>query len=198
MGTLIERSREAVVAVGEGAIGLSVRLSQRSVEELPVVGEEVRLWTHLAMREDSWTIYGFATPDERALFRLLISVSGIGPKLALGILSAAATAEIAGFLQSGDEVALAKLPGIGRKSAARLVVELGQRVPATLLRADIGAAVPVTGAAKDANLQSALAVLTAMGLPAGQAEQALLSVQVADAALTADLESWVRAALRVL
>ena len=119
---------EAVVAIG-GAVGLDVQLSALGAGSLPAAGSPVRLWTHLAVREDHWSLYGFVDDEERAMFRLLISVSGVGPKVALGMLSGARATDIALFLRSGDEKALAKLPGIGKKSAARLVVELGNRVP---------------------------------------------------------------------
>ncbi len=195
-GTLLEAGSEAVVAVGGGGLGLAVHLSARAAAALPAVGEPVRFWTHLVVREDSWLLFGFPSREERAMFRLLISVSGIGPKLALGLLSAASPAEIAGHLRRGDEKALASLPGIGRKSAARLVVELGQRVPA-----DWSPAVEVAGgAAAEAGqgLMGAAAVLAAMGLPPAQAERALLAARAVDASLGEDLERWVRAALRRL
>mgnify|MGYP000405701000 CR=1 FL=1 len=116
------------MAVG-GAVGLDVQLSAQGAGGLPAAGSPVRLWTHLAVREDHWSLYGFVDEEERAMFRLLISVSGVGPKVALGMLSKATPADIALFLRTGDEKSLTALPGIGKKSAARLVVELGNRVP---------------------------------------------------------------------
>jgi Holliday junction DNA helicase RuvA len=195
-GRLLEGGPEAIVAVGGGGLGLTVHLSARAAAALPAVGEPVRFWTHLVVREDGWLLFGFPSREERAMFRLLISVSGIGPKLALGLLSAATPAEIAGHLQRGDEKALASLPGIGRKSAARLVVELGQRLPADWSPA----AGPVVGTAAEAGrgLMGAAAVLVAMGLPPAQAERALLAARTEDASLTEDLERWIRAALRTL
>ncbi len=196
-GTLTQAGPEAVVAVGDGGIGLDVLLSTRGAAQLPAVGEKVRLWTHLVTREDGWVLYGFPASEERVLFRLLIGVSGIGPKLALGILSGASPEELALFLRTGDEASLAKLPGIGRRSAARLVVELGQRLPAELPGpgGDTGG---VGAGAEDLPLQNAVAVLMAMGLPAGQAERALLTARSQDGELAENLESWVRAALATL
>ncbi len=190
-GTLISGGTEAVVAVG-GGIGLDVKVSGQSAEQLPAPGETVRLWTHLAVREDNWSLYGFVQADERAMFRLLISVSGVGPKVAMGMLSRAKANDIAGFLRTGDEKSLTALPGIGKKSAARLVVELGQRVP------DLGTGTGTDLLQSSSGLAEALAVLGAMGLPAARAEQALLKARSNDSALADDLQAWVRVALQNL
>jgi Holliday junction DNA helicase RuvA len=192
-GILVSGGPEAVVSVG--GLGLDVHLSALGAERLPAPGEPVRLWTHLAVREDAWSLYGFPDVEERAMFRLLISVSGVGPKAALGMLSRATPADIALHLRGGDEKALARLPGIGKKSAARLVVELGQRVPEQ---------VAATAAARDADraggagLGDALAVLGAMGLPPVRAEAALLRAREADPEVATVTERWVRAALHNL
>lgn len=192
-GTLIAGGTEAIVSVG-GGIGLDVQLSALSAGQLPAPGESVRLWTHLAVREDNWSLYGFVDAEERAMFRLLISVSGVGPKVAMGMLSRASGQDIATYLRTGDENALVTLPGIGKKSAARLVVELGQRVP------EIASADGVTGGLNlpPDGLSQALAVLGAMGLQPARAEQALLRARQTDEKIENDLERWVKAALQNL
>ena len=192
-GIVVTGGTDAVVSVG-GGIGLDVHLSTAAAAALPAPGEPVRLWTHLVVREDAWSLYGFLDPSERGMFRLLQTVSGIGPKVALGMLSKAGATEIAACLRGGDESALSRLPGIGKKTAARLVVELGNRLP-ELPQAGDG-----TGAAgaRSAGAAAALAVLGAMGLAPGQAEQALQRAKQADPAAAADTETWVRAALRQL
>jgi Holliday junction DNA helicase RuvA len=192
-GVLVQGGREAVVAVGDGAVGLDVLLSHRGAGELPAVGDRVRLWTHLAVREDAWTLYGFPSEEERTMFRLLVSVSGVGPKVALGMLSGADPAAIAAMLRAGDERGLAQLPGIGKKSAARLVVELGQRVPASV---DVprGAAAPAAGGP----LAEALDVLQAMGIAPVQAETLLHQARQARPDVTDDVQAWIRAALAAL
>jgi len=193
-GILISGGTEAVVSVG-GGIGLDVLLSALSAGQLPSPGESVRLWTHLAVREDNWSLYGFVEAEERAMFRLLISVSGVGPKVALGMLSRASGRDIAAYLRTGDEKALATLPGIGKKSAARLVVELGQRVPEAG-RPGFAAGVAAGGAPEGMN--QALAVLSAMGLAPARAEQALLRARQADSEIDEHLEKWIKAALQHL
>ena len=194
-GKLVSGGTEAVVSVG-GGVGLDVQLSVFSAEQLPALGEQVRLWTHLVVREDQWSLYGFATQEERAMFRLLITVSGIGPKVALGILSKISPAALALYLRTGDETALTRLPGVGKKSAARLVVELGQRVP-EIAGPGSGSGVGPGGRAQE-GLAEALAVLGAMGMGPGPAEQALLRARQNDPEVVQNLEKWVRAALRVI
>jgi Holliday junction DNA helicase RuvA len=192
-GILVEGGTEAVVAVG-GAFGLDVQLSAHGAAQLPPAGRSVRLWTHLSVREDSWSLFGFVDEAERAMFRLLISVAGVGPKVALGMLSGARASEIALFLRTGDEKALAGLPGIGKKSAARLVVELGNRVPESQGAAGAaGSPAPAEGPQADA-----AAALGAMGLSPAVAEQALARARRNDAAVAEDVEAWVKAALRNL
>lgn len=193
-GIVVTGGTDAVVSVG-GGIGLDVHLTVAAAAGLPAPGEPVRLWTHLAVREDAWTLYGFLDPGEREMFRLLQTVSGIGPKVALGMLSKAGAAEIAACLRGGDEAALARLPGIGKKSAARLVVELGNRLPEL---PQGGAGAGGAAGARTQGASAALAVLGAMGLPPGQAEQALQRAKQADPEAAADTEAWVRAALRQL
>lgn len=193
-GTLVTGGTEAVVSVG-GGIGLDVQLSALSAGQLPAPGESVRLWTHLAVREDNWSLYGFVEAEERAMFRLLISVSGVGPKVAMGMLSRASGRDIATYLRTGDEKSLTRLPGIGKKSAARLVVELGQRVPEAGI--GIGPSGTAAGGLPD-GMGQALAVMEAMGLAPARAEQALLRARHLDDQIDRDLERWVKAALQNL
>ncbi len=196
-GLLVRRGTDCLVEVG--GLGLAVTVPAGCAAALPPAGERVRLWTHLAVREDAWTLYGFLDQDELALFRLLISVTGVGPKLALGILSGAPATTIAHALHAGDEKTLATLPGIGRKSAARLVVELGSRVPPALLAAGAPAASSSPdGDFSHPNEPVARDLLGAMGLPAARAGQLLREALREDAALGEDPVAWVRAALRHL
>ena len=193
-GTLVTGGTEAVVSVG-GGIGLDVQLSALSAGQLPAPGDSVRLWTHLAVREDNWSLYGFVEAEERAMFRLLISVSGVGPKVAMGMLSRASGRDIATYLRTGDEKSLTSLPGIGKKSAARLVVELGQRVPEA--GGGDGSVGIASGGLPD-GMSQALAVMGAMGLAPARAEQALIRARQADDQIDQDLERWVKAALQNL
>jgi len=191
-GTLLSGGTEAVVAVG--GFGLEVHVSALCAGDLPPCGQQVRLWTHAVIREDGWFLYGFLDPEERSMFRLLISVSGVGPKVAMGMLSRARAGDLARYLRTGDEKALGALPGIGKKSAARLVVELGQRVPQG--GAVAGAGATASSLRPSGPMGEAMAVLGAMGLPAVAAEQALRRSREGNPDLEADLQAWIRAALK--
>jgi holliday junction DNA helicase RuvA len=109
-------------------IGYEIDAPMSTFYDLPEVGKEVVLHTHLAIKEDAHSLYGFATESERTLFRSLLKVSGIGAKTALAILSGASVDEFARLVQTGDLSALTRIPGIGKKTAERIVVEMRDRV----------------------------------------------------------------------
>jgi len=110
-------------------IGYEVYIPVSSYEKLPKIGSEVVLLTHLSIREDAHVLYGFVTQEERDLFRLLINtVSGIGPKIALNILSGMSPVAFKGAVASGDVKALSKISGVGKKTAERIVVELKDKI----------------------------------------------------------------------
>jgi len=111
-----------------GGIGYELEAPMSTIYDLPATGEEVILLTHYAVKEDSVALYGFMHESERALFRSLQKVSGIGAKIALAVLSGVSTDHFARLVQTGDVVALTKIPGIGKKTAERIVVELRDRV----------------------------------------------------------------------
>jgi len=114
--------------VDVGGLGYELEAPMSTFYHLPPVGQEVHLLTHLVVREDAHVLYAFATEDERRLFRSLIKVSGVGPKIALALLSGISVAAFAQCVQSQDITALTRVPGIGRKTAERLVVEMRDRI----------------------------------------------------------------------
>jgi Holliday junction DNA helicase RuvA len=116
------------LAVEVGGLGYELEAPMSTFFLLPSVGEEVRLLTHLVVREDAHILYAFATEDERRLFRSLIKVSGVGPKIALALLSGINVEAFALCVQNEDIAALTRVPGIGRKTAERLVVEMRDRL----------------------------------------------------------------------
>lgn len=129
-GKLVEAlPTHAVVDVN--GVGYEVFIPISSYEKLPKAGTEVCLLTHLSIREDAHVLYGFVTQEERDLFRLLINtVSGIGPKIALNVLSGMSPAAFKGAVASGDVKALSKISGVGKKTAERIVVELKDKIGA--------------------------------------------------------------------
>lgn len=126
-GNLIGKHPPSLL-VEVGGVGYEVDAPMSTIYDLPVLGKEVVLLIHHAVKEDSITLYGFLTEAERMLFRNLLKVTGIGAKIALAVLSGVATDHFSRLVQAGDVVALTKIPGIGKKTAERIVVELRDRI----------------------------------------------------------------------
>jgi holliday junction DNA helicase RuvA len=116
------------LTVDVGGLGYELEAPMSTFFHLPAVGEEVRLLTHLVVREDAHVLYAFGTEEERRLFRSLIKVSGVGPKIALALLSGISVAAFAECVQREDISALTRIPGVGRKTAERLIVEMRDRL----------------------------------------------------------------------
>jgi holliday junction DNA helicase RuvA len=114
----------------EDAAAPDVEAPMSTFYTLPAVGSEVRLLTHLVVREDAHILYGFGTAEERALFRNLLKVSQVGPKMALSILSGMSVEGFSSVVKLGDAASLTKIPGVGRKTAERLLIEMRDRVDA--------------------------------------------------------------------
>src|SRR6266446_7877389 len=119
------------LTVDVGGLGYELEAPMSTFFHLPPVGQEVHLLTHLVVREDAHVLYAFATDNERRLFRSLIKVSGVGPKIALALLSGISVEAFALCVQNEDIAALTRVPGIGRKTAERLVVEMRDRLGPT-------------------------------------------------------------------
>jgi Holliday junction DNA helicase RuvA len=122
-GMVVEKTSSSAV-VDVGGIGYIVSVTPRSLVELPGVGEEAVLHTHLHVREDQLALYGFGSTEERDLFDLLLGISGIGPKVAIAILATLSPDELRGAVFSDDTDALIAVPGIGKRSAQKLMLEL--------------------------------------------------------------------------
>jgi holliday junction DNA helicase RuvA len=199
---LIASVRGQVAAIGPdgavvevGGVGLAVQCSPGTLARLRV-GKQARLSTSLVVREDSLTLYGFADDDERALFELLQTASGVGPRLAQAILAVHPPAEVRRAVATADIAALTRVPGIGKKGAERLVLELRDR---------IGSAEAAGGGAPGTAAVTAVApwrdqlrhALVGLGWSAREAEEAVDAVAPqADAG--ADLPALLRQALRTL
>lgn len=127
-GTLLEKQPPWLV-IDVGGVGYELEASMTTLLALPATGEQVQLHTHLTVREDAHLLYGFAREKERALFRALIKVNGIGPKLALAILSGMEEEAFIRCVLEDDVKSLTRLPGVGKKTAERLVIEMRDRFP---------------------------------------------------------------------
>jgi Holliday junction DNA helicase RuvA len=126
-GTLIHKQPPMLV-IDVGGVGYEVEAPLPVFSELPETGQEVVILTHLQVKEDAHALYGFSSESQRALFRQLLKVSGIGAKLALTILSGASGDDFARFIMEGDTASLVRLPGIGKKTAERLIIELKDKL----------------------------------------------------------------------
>lgn len=135
-GTLISLD-EYTVLVDVAGIGYELDVTANTLSALPGVGQDVVLFTHMSVREDAHSLYGFETRGERDLFRTLIKISGVGPKLALNLLSGMDVVDLARCIRDSDIARLVKLPGVGRKTAERLVVELKDRIERLVLIPEI-------------------------------------------------------------
>jgi holliday junction DNA helicase RuvA len=145
--------------VDVGGVGYELEAPMSTFFHLPAVGEEVSLLTHLVVREDAHVLYAFATGGERRLFRNLIKVSGVGPKIALALLSGISVEAFSRCVVNEDITALTKVPGIGRKTAERLVIEMRDRLGDPAAPAAAGV-VPVTiGASPESEAYGALVAL---------------------------------------
>ncbi|MET0937213.1 MAG: Holliday junction branch migration protein RuvA [Luteibacter sp.] len=138
-GTLISKQPPSLL-IEVGGVGYDVDAPMSTIYDLPATGKEVTLLIHYAVREDGVSLYGFLREPDRAMFRHLLKVSGIGAKIALAVLSGVSTDDLSRLVHAGDVVALTKIPGIGKKTAERMVVELRDRVDA------VGVRLPATAA----------------------------------------------------
>lgn len=192
-GKLVEALPTQVVLDVQG-VGYEALIPLSSYDKLPAPGQEVKLLTHLAVREDAHTLYGFMTAAERELFRLLIdTVSGIGPKIALNILSGISVTAFRGAVANSDVKALSQISGVGRKTAERIVVELKDKVGAAGAWEAASAQRALTP--EDQKLNDAVLALVALGFKPVEAHDSLRKAQGA-LGPAATVEDLVRACLR--
>lgn len=137
-GTLVEKSPPTLCIDVQG-VGYEVDVPMNTLYALPEVGQQVSLFTHLSVREDAHILYGFATREERGAFRTLIKVSGIGARMALAILSGLSVTELAQAITQQESARLTRVPGIGKKTAERLLLELRGKLGADLGNAPLAA-----------------------------------------------------------
>jgi len=196
-GTLIARQAPEILVDVEG-IGYEIQVPMTTLYQLPELGQPVTLLTHFVVREDAQQLFGFAEPADRRLFRELIKVSGVGPRLALTLLSGMDAADFARCLQRDDVAALVALPGVGRKTAERLLVEMRDKAggwldelsPESASRAETGKA----GAHSHDQRAEAEQALVALGYKLTEAAKLIAA---ADAAPDTPSKELIRLALRI-
>lgn len=181
-GALVARS-EASVVIDVSGVGYEVAVTPRTLAELPGVGEEVVLHTHLLHREDTMSLFGFATESERDLYRILLGANGVGPKVALAISATLTPAELQTAVLAEDAETLELVPGIGKRGAQKLIIELRPK-----LDLPIGA-----GVGSDTSLSEVRQALDALGYGAAEVKSALGAIET-----DGSTEEMVRAALQHL
>lgn len=183
-GEVVSR-RDGVVTVNVGGVGYDVIVPQRMLTEVPS-GEQVTFFIHTSVREDSITLFGFADENERSMFRLLLSTPGVGPSTALGAISTFSVQNLISAIYAEDVTAISTIPGIGKKTAARLVLELAGKLP-SLDQREVGGA---PSQSTNADLESAL---RSLGYGVVEIREALGAIEI-----PADEGQALRLALRQL
>jgi Holliday junction DNA helicase RuvA len=187
VGTLAARDGETLVVQTDGGVGYAVTVPLGALERLPGMGARVTLFTELVVREDGWSLYGFDRALDRVVFQRLLGASGFGPRLALALISSLGAERTVSAVKQNNLAALATVPGIGKKKAERLVLELRDKFD------EIAVALPApvtSGPGEDA-----VQALVALGYPASMADEAVRSMLSAGTSETASL---VRGALQRL
>ncbi len=191
-GILEEKSSDHII-IEAGGIGYFVYFPGNALSTLPEKGQELKIYTHYAVREDGVYLFGFPTVAEKELFELLISVSGIGPKGAMTILGSASVTHLYACITAGEIGSLTAVPGIGKKTAERIILELREKI-----KKITGEQPGFKGAAGAANgkIEEALQALLALGFPANKARNAIAALPTLSDSVTA--EEIIRLALNAL
>lgn len=180
-GKLEYTSKDFVVVDAHG-VGYRIFTNLKSIESIGAVGSEVKLYTYLQVRDDALTLYGFYSREELDFFQLLISVNGVGPKAALSLLTVLSVSELSLAIATGDHKVLTKAPGIGVKTAQRVVLELKDKV----MKQEIAAVedVKIAGSSSDSVISEVVSALTALGY--GQQEAAKMVSSVYNEGMTVE------------
>ena len=194
-GELAEINTDHIV-IEAGGIGYQVFISLQTFDYLPSVGEDLKIYTYLYLREDAMILYGFLTKDDLELFKLLISVSGIGPKGGLAILSTLEADDLRFAILSGDAKAISKAPGVGGKTAQRVILELKDKLSLEDAFEAKTEHVQKNAAAAGGSVKNdAVMALTALGYSSTESLKAVSAVEITE---DMDVEEVLKAALKHL
>lgn len=192
-GPLVGIEEDSIV-VEAGSVGLAIHVPASLLPELPRLGEEVTVYTYFQVREDAMTLYGFLHKQDRDMFRQLIGVNGIGPKGALGILSALRPDDLRLAIVSEDVKALAKAPGIGNKTAQRLILDLKDKISMDDVLSNLAGAADMDAGAAAASMaglkeaaREAVQALVALGYTNTEASRAVKQVEVLEGMTSEDV-----------
>lgn len=190
-GTLVHRALDRVEIMTAGGVAYECHIPLSVFESLPAEGKPVTLYTHLAVREDAWQLYGFDSAYERSVFQRLLVAKGVGPALALGILSSLTAERVVRALREKDILTLTRVPRVGRKKAEQIILDLADKIDA------VGSAPSASGSAGVSPVSDdAVRALVALGYSQVDADRAVRSV--VEGGATGDVSVVVRAALAKL
>lgn len=181
-GSLAE-AKDGEIVVENNGIGYAISVPMSVIELLPSIGEELKVYTYFHVREDAMQLFGFLTQDDLEVFKLLITVNGIGPKVALGILGFMSAYDIRYAVMADDAKAIAKAPGIGPKTASKLILELKDKLTLEDMFGDIAESQDVLVEREDSVdkkeiVQDAIEALVVLGYPKTDAAKAVRSVEL--------------------
>lgn len=192
----IEDISEDNVVIDTGSMGYNIRISSQTAEQLAGVSGEVKLYTYTCVREDAFWLYGFLTRDDLEIFKKLITVNGIGPKGGLAILSVMSADDLRFAIMAGDAKAIARAPGIGAKTASRVILDLKDKISIedTLIQKEMNSYNPGLGSTSDHSARNeAVEALVALGYSASDAMKAIKKAAVPE---DADTETILKLALK--
>ena len=196
---ILESIEEGNAVVDVNGIGINVNISGSTMDRMPGIGEVVKLYTYTNVKEDAFTLFGFLSRDELGLFKLLITVNGIGPKGGLAILSVMSPDDLRFAIMAGDSASIAKAPGIGKKTAERITLELKDKIKVTEDSLLSQGGVSSEDDLPDGNSlakDEAVAALVALGYNQSDAVRAVRKVLSSDKAADADTEDLLKLALK--
>ena len=200
-GTLRRKSPQSVIIDVHG-VGYEVLTPSRTAEQLGEPGRAVHLWTYTHVREDALQLYGFLSEAEKTVFLLLMTVSGIGPRLALGMLSGLALPDLVSAVRTGNAARLSAVPGIGKKTADRLVLELKEKILTVAMEPSAGAGTPAEGGGDSGRIEDVVSALVNLGYKPPMAREAVKQVLKAANGASgregAGLEDLIKESLKVL
>jgi len=191
-GTL-EEIYEDYIVIENGGIGYQIRVPMRMTDDLLRRGEQVKVYTYLYVREDAFSLFGFPSRDELAMFQLLLNVSGIGPRGALALLSSLSANEIRFAVVSEDVKTISKAPGIGKKTAQRLIIELKDKISLEDALDTAQDTVDVLPVNNNVVRKEAMEALTALGYSAADAAATLSGIEITE---DSDVETVLKQALK--
>lgn len=196
---ILESIEEGNAVVDVNGVGYNVNISGSTMDRMPGIGEAVKLYTYTNVKEDAFTLFGFLSRDELNLFKMLITVNGIGPKGGLAILSVMTPDDLRFAIIAGDSGAISKAPGVGKKTAERITLELRDKIKATedsMLSSAAGLSSSDIGDSESPARDEAVAALVSLGYNAADATKAVRKVLSVNPEMSGDTELILKQALK--